>query len=85
MLKQGQYAAAIQDLEKLAKEKSPGAREVGEWARKTLPGVKAEAKALSPAGLEGLFSTARQLFDKHDYPGCIQLLERISAVACSRV
>jgi len=77
MLKQGQYAGAILDLEKLANEKSPGAREVGEWARKTLPRMKAEAKALSPAGLEALFSTARQLFDKHDYPGCIQLLDDV--------
>ncbi len=77
MLKKGQYTAAIQDLEKLAAEKSPGARVVGEWARKTLTTARAESKALSPAGLAALLQTAEQMFQKSDYLGCIQLLEDV--------
>ncbi len=80
MLKRGQYAAAIQDLEKLAQEKQVGAKAVAEWARTKLPGVRAEAKAMNPAGLSALLSTAQQLFEKHDYRGCIQLLEDIPSL-----
>jgi len=80
MLKKGQYAAAIQDLEKLAAEKSPGARVVGEWARKTLTTARAESKALSPAGLAAMLQTAEQMFQKSDYLGCIQLLEDVPAL-----
>ncbi|HQZ64608.1 MAG TPA: DUF1080 domain-containing protein, partial [Planctomycetaceae bacterium] len=80
MLKKGQYAAAIQDLEKLAAEKSPGAKVVGEWARKTLITARAESKALSPAGLAALLQTAEQMFQKSDYLGCIQLLEDVPAL-----
>lgn len=77
MLKKGQYASAIQDLEKLASEKSPRARNEAAWAQKKLPEVRAEAKALSPAGLAAIRKTCQQLFEMHDYPGCIQLLEEI--------
>lgn len=80
MLTKGQYAAAIRDLEKLAKETLPGAKAAAEWARKKLPGVRAEAKALSPAGLTALLQTAQQLFAKHDYPGVIQLLEDVPSL-----
>jgi serine/threonine protein kinase/formylglycine-generating enzyme required for sulfatase activity len=80
MLKKGQYAAVIQDLEKLARETLPGAKAVAEWARKTLPGVRAEAKAMNPAGLAALLQTARDMFEKHDYPGCIQLLDDIPSL-----
>jgi hypothetical protein len=77
MLKRGQYAAAIRELEKLANETAAGAREVGEWARKKLPEAKAEARAMSPAGLAAFLQTAQQLYSKSDYMGCQQLLEEI--------
>ena len=80
MLKKGQYAAAIQDLEKLAAEKSPGAKAVGEWARAKLPIARAESKALSPSGLAALLQTGQQLFAKSDYLGCIQLLEDVPSL-----
>ena len=80
MLKKGQYAAVIQDLEKLARETLPGAKAVAEWARNTLPAVRAEAKAMNPAGLAALLQTARDMFEKHDYPGCIQLLDDIPSL-----
>ncbi len=80
MLKKGQYATAIQELEKLSAEKSPGARAVAEWARNKLPGARAEAKALSPAGLAAMLKTAQQLFEKSDYQGCMQLLEDVPAL-----
>lgn len=77
MLKKGQYAAAIQDLEKLAVETSPGANAAAGWAKAKLPTVKKEAKALSPAGLDALLKTAQQMFQKSDYVGCAQLIEDI--------
>lgn len=80
MLTKGQYAAAIRDLEKLSRETLPGAKAAAEWARKVLPQVRAEAKALSPAGLAALLQTAQQLFRKHDYPGVIQLLEDVPSL-----
>lgn len=80
MLKKGQYAAAIQDLEKLAAEKSPGAKAVGEWARAKLPIARAESKALSPAGLAALLQTGQHLFAKSDYLGCIQLLDDVPSL-----
>lgn len=80
MLKRGQYAAAIQDLENLAQAKQVGAKAVAEWARTKLPIVRAEAKALTPAALEALLTTAQQLFEKHDYLGCIQLLNDVPAL-----
>ncbi len=80
MLKKGQYAAAIQDLEKLAAEKSPGAKAVGEWARAKLPIARAESKALSPSGLAALLQTGQQLFAKSDYLGCIQLLDDVPSL-----
>ena len=80
MLKKGQYAAAIQDLEKLAKEKAPGAKAVAEWARTKLTVARAESKALSPAGLAALLQTGQQLFEKSDYSGCIQLLDDVPSL-----
>ncbi len=80
MLKKGQYVAAIQELEKLAAEKSPGAKAVGEWARATLPAARAESKALSPAGLAALLQTGQQMFEKSDYQGCIQLLDDVPSL-----
>jgi len=80
MLKKGQYAAAIQDLEKLAAEKSPGAKPVAEWAQAKLPGVRAESKSLNPEGLTALLKTAEQLFQKSDYQGVMQLLEDVPAL-----
>lgn len=80
MLKKGQYAAAIQDLEKLAAEKAPGAKAVAEWARAKLPIARVESKALSPAGLAALLQTGQQLFEKSDYLGCIQLLDDVPAL-----
>ena len=77
MLKKGQYAAAIQDLDKLSKETLPGAKPAAEWAKAKLPTVKKEAKALSPSGLEALLKTAQQMFQKSDYIGCTQLIEEI--------
>lgn len=77
MLKKGQYATAIMDLEKLAAETSRGAKDAGEWARKKLPAVRAEAKAMSPSGLAAMLKTAEQLFAKSDYHGCLQLLEDV--------
>jgi len=80
MLKKGQYAAAIQDLEKLAAETSPGSTAVADWAKATLPVARAESKALSPAGLKALLQTGEQLFQKSDYLGVIQLLEDVPAL-----
>ncbi len=80
MLKKGQYASAIRDLETLLTEQSPGAKEVADWARKMLPIAKKEAKALSPAGLEAMLKTAEQLFEKSDYQGCIQLLDEVPSL-----
>ena len=80
MLKKGQYAAAIQDLEKLAAEKSPGAKAVAEWAQAKLPVVRAESKSLNPEGLEALLKTAEQMFQKSDYQGVMQLLEDVPAL-----
>ena len=77
LLKRGQYAAAIHELELLANEVAPAAREAGEWARKKLPAVRAEAKALSPAGIAAMLQTAQQLFSKCDYAGCQQLLDDV--------
>ena len=77
MLKKGQYAAAIQDLEKLTQETLPGAKAAAAWATAKLPIVKKEAKALSPFGLEALLKTAQQMFQKSDYVGCAQLIEEI--------
>ncbi len=80
MLKKGQYAGAIRDLEALAEEKSPAAKPVVEWARKTLPNAKKEAKALSPSGLAAMLKTAEQMFEKCDYQGCIQLLDDVPSL-----
>lgn len=80
MLKKGQYAGAIRDLEALAEEKSPAAKLVVEWARKTLPNAKKEAKALSPSGLAAMLKTAEQMFEKCDYQGCIQLLDDVPSL-----
>lgn len=80
MLTKGQYAAAIKALEKLSREKTPGAKAAAEWARKKLPDVRAEEKSLSPVGLTALLQTAQTLFEKHDYPGTIQLLEDVPAL-----
>jgi len=80
MLKKGQYAAAIQDLEKLAAEKSPGAKAVAEWAQAKLPVVRAESKSLNPEGLAALLKTAEQMFQKSDYQGVMQLLEDVPAL-----
>ena len=77
MLKKGQYTTAIQDLETLAGESSPRAGEFANWAKQRLPVVRREAKAMNPAGLAAMLQTAQQLFQKHDYAGCIQLLEEI--------
>lgn len=76
-LKKGQYATAIQDLEKLASETAPLAKNAAAWAKKKLPAVRAEAKAMSPAALAGLLKTAQELYSRHDYAGCIQLLNDV--------
>ena len=80
MLKKGQYVAAIQDLEKLATDKSPGAEAVAEWARAALPVARAESKSLNPAGLAAILKTAEQMFQKSDYAGVIQLLEEVPSL-----
>ena len=77
MLKEGQYAAAIQDLERLAQETLPGAKAAAAWAKTKLPTVKKEARSLSPSGLDALLKTAQQMFQKSDYVGCAQLIEEI--------
>ncbi len=77
MIQKGQYATAIAELEKLAAEKFPGAKEVAEWARKILPGVRAEAKSLNAEGIAALLKTAEQMFAAFDYAGCIQLIEDV--------
>ncbi|MBL8816010.1 MAG: SUMF1/EgtB/PvdO family nonheme iron enzyme [Planctomyces sp.] len=77
MLRKGQYITAIRDLEKLAVQTSPAAKRAAAWARSRLPEVRSEAKALSPAGLAALLQTAQQLFQAHDYQGCIQILEEV--------
>ncbi len=77
MLKNGQYAEALRDLEKLAKDTRPAAKAVADWAKKKLPAVRKESRALSPAGLQALMKTASQMYNQHDYPGCIQLVEEI--------
>ncbi len=80
MLKKGQYATAIQDLEQLAAETAPLAKNAAAWAKKKLPAVKAEAKAMSPAALAALLQTAQDLFNRHDYAGAIQLLSDVPAL-----
>ena len=80
MISKGQYASAITDLELLAAQQGPRAKAVAGWARQRLPGVKAEAKAMSPAGLAAMLQTAQQLFQKYDYLGCIQLLDDVPAL-----
>ncbi|MEZ6121722.1 MAG: bifunctional serine/threonine-protein kinase/formylglycine-generating enzyme family protein [Planctomycetaceae bacterium] len=80
MLKQGQYAAAIQELEKLATESAPAATAVCNWAKAKLPEVKAESKALSPAGIRALLQTGEQMYRRADYLGCVQLLEEVPAL-----
>jgi formylglycine-generating enzyme required for sulfatase activity/serine/threonine protein kinase len=80
MLKKGQYASAIRDLQALMEEQAPAAKAVVEWARSTLPSAKKEAKALSPSGLKAMLTTAEQLFEKSDYMGCIQLLEDVPSL-----
>lgn len=80
MLKNGQYASAIQDLEKLAQETLPGAKAAAAWAKTKLPTVKKEARSLSDSGLEALLKTAQQMFQKSDYVGCAQLIEEIPSL-----
>ncbi len=80
MLGKGQYTTAIQDLEKLAAETAPIAKNAAAWARNKLSGVKAEAKAMSPSALAALLQTAQELFHRHDYAGCIQLLSDVPAL-----
>jgi len=77
LIKKGRYATAIHGLEKLAREKTPAARKVVEWAQKQMPRVRAEEKSLNPAGIEAFLNTATQLYEKYDYAGCVQLLAEI--------
>jgi len=77
MLKKGQYAAAIQSMEKLVREKQPSARDAVVWAQEQLPRVRGEEKSLNPEGIEAFLGTATQLYDKYDYAGCVQLLADI--------
>lgn len=80
MIQKGQYATAIAELEKLALEKSPGAKNVAEWAQKSLPAVRAEARSLNAEGIAALLRTAEQMFSAFDYVGCIQLIEDVPAL-----
>ena len=80
MLQKGQYATAIHDIEKLAEETAPLARNAAAWAKNKLPSVKAEAKAMSPSALAALLQTARDMFNRHDYPGCMQLLSDVPSL-----
>ncbi|MFO0978393.1 MAG: SUMF1/EgtB/PvdO family nonheme iron enzyme [Planctomycetaceae bacterium] len=80
MLQKGQYATAIQDLEKLAAETTPLAKSAATWAKNKLPSAKAEARAMSPSALSSLLQTAQEMFKRHDYPGCIQLLSEVPSL-----
>lgn len=77
LVAKGQFPAAIQELERIITQKDSLSVRVVRWARRTLPEVKAEARALDPAGLEALMDTAQELFRRHDYGGCAQLLQEI--------
>ncbi|MFK7817240.1 MAG: bifunctional serine/threonine-protein kinase/formylglycine-generating enzyme family protein, partial [Planctomycetaceae bacterium] len=77
MLKDGQYASAIRELKDLEQDNRPHARAISAWAKQLLPQVRREAKALSPRAVEDLLRTAEEMFRKHHYAGCIQLLEDI--------
>lgn len=80
MIEKGLYANAIRELESISGIESPDAAEVVEWARQKLPLVRAEERSLNPQGVESLLMTAMELFEKHDYPGCIQLLSDIPSL-----
>ncbi len=76
MLKKGQYTTAIQDLERLASQKAPAAQQAAAWARTKLPDVRAEAKAMSPAGLAALLQTASS---------CFRIMTTRAAFSCSKM
>lgn len=77
MLKNGQFVEAIQNLRGTATDPAGGSRKIVDWAREKLIAVKKEARAHSPKRVNALLASAAARYKRHDYRGCVELIERV--------
>jgi len=74
--KDGAYNTAIKMLEQMASIRDPRYSKYANWARDLIPIVRAEPEQIRSQRAEAA-DTARQLIDRHEYQGAVELLQQI--------